>query len=98
MRLLQPIYYFFWGILKRFYYWMPFVILDVPELWQRYLEPFASASLGWELKMPDTLTMVVPYSKAFKNDWVCKIGKVKKGEKRNIKSDNFKSYIHWGDI
>ena len=49
-------------------------------------------------KIPDTLTMVVPYSKAFKNDWVCKIGKVKKGEKRNIKSDNFKSYIHWGDI
>ena len=46
-------------------------------------------------KMPDSLTMVVPYSKAFKNDWVCRIRKVKKGEKRNIKSDNFKSYIDW---
>ena len=49
-------------------------------------------------KMPDSLIMVVPYSKAFKNDWICKKRKVKKGEKRNIKSDNFKSYIHWGDI
>ena len=47
-------------------------------------------------KMNSTLTLVVPYSKAFKNDWVCKIGKAKKGEKRNIKSDNLKSYINCG--
>jgi len=43
-----------------------------------------------------TLTIVPNYLKAFKNDWVCKIGKVKKGENRNIKSDNLKSYIDWG--
>ena len=43
-----------------------------------------------------TLTIVPNYSKAFKNDWVCRVRKVKKGEKRDIKSDNLKSYIDWG--
>ncbi|GEM_PF-2061958 len=58
MELLQSSRYFLWGILKRFYYWLPFVVLDIPDLWQRYLEPFA-ARLGWELKMPDTLTSIL---------------------------------------
>ncbi len=55
MELWLSIRYFFWGILKRFYYWLPFVVLDIPDLWQRYLEPFAS-KFGWELEMPDILT------------------------------------------
>lgn len=56
---MQSACYFFWGILKRFYYWLPFVVLDIPDLWQRYLEPFARVRLGWELRMPDTLTSIL---------------------------------------
>ena len=56
MELLQSILYFFRGILKRFYYWLPFVALDVPDLWQLYLEPFFSTILGREIAMPATLT------------------------------------------
>jgi hypothetical protein len=62
MELLQSIRYFFWGMLKRFYYWLPFVVLDIPDLWERYLEPFASTRLGWELKMPDTLTTILVFA------------------------------------
>ena len=44
------------------------------------------------------LTIVPNYSKAFKNDWICKVGKVKKGEKRIIQSDNLQSYIDRGEL
>lgn len=62
--------------------------------WEAFNEPPKNKNV-FE-KMNSTLTLVVPYSKAFKNDWVCKIGKPRKGEKRNLKSDNFKSYVDWG--
>ena len=45
-----------------------------------------------------TLTMIPNYSKAFKNDWICKIGKVKKGESRIVRSDNLQSYIDNGEL
>jgi len=45
-----------------------------------------------------SLTIAPNYCKAFKNDWICKIRKVKKGEKRIIQSDNLQSYINRGEI
>jgi hypothetical protein len=45
-----------------------------------------------------TLTMIPNYSKAFKNDWICTIGKVKKGESRIVRSDNLQSYIDNGEL
>lgn len=40
MELLKSIGLFLWGIARRFYYWMPFVLLDITDLWGRYLRRF----------------------------------------------------------
>ncbi|MFC1966469.1 hypothetical protein ACFLWI_05945 [Chloroflexota bacterium] len=59
MDLLSSIRYFSWGILRRFYYWLPFIVLDIPDLWEKYLIPFIRWLTGRELEMPSDATTIL---------------------------------------
>lgn len=39
---------FFWGVLRRFYWWAPAILLDPFEYYERYINP----RVGWDIDMP----------------------------------------------
>ena len=50
---------FVWGIIKRYYYWLPFVLLDIFDLWERYIQPCLSYLFGKDIGMPPTWIFIV---------------------------------------
>lgn len=54
MEKIKSLGWFCWGLLKRGYYWGPFVLLDVADLWGLYLDPALERISGSEVEMPDT--------------------------------------------
>jgi len=46
---------FFWGVLRRFYWWVPAILLDPFDFYERYLRPH----FGWDIDMPSEWFPVV---------------------------------------
>lgn len=44
-----------WGIGKRFLLWLPFILLDNGDYWDRYTRPFIFSLTGKDLEMPSEL-------------------------------------------
>ncbi|MHB8085377.1 MAG: hypothetical protein ACYDHZ_06105 [Dehalococcoidia bacterium] len=39
--------------------------MDIPELWTKYLKPFAKSTVGWDIEMPDTITGILVIASLF---------------------------------
>lgn len=51
---------FLWGILSRFWYWLPFVLLDATDLWDRYVRRFIKYVLpGRDLELPPDIFLII---------------------------------------
>jgi hypothetical protein len=51
---------FVWGISSRFWYWLPFVLLDSTDLWDRYVRRFIRYALpGRDLELPPDTFLII---------------------------------------
>ena len=46
------------GILRKFPYWVPFILLDATDYWNRYIRQFILSTLGVDLAMPPNALIV----------------------------------------
>lgn len=66
MELLTSLRLFLWGVIKRFYYWMPFILLDTFDLWERYLKPFFNGRFGGDVELPpETIVIITAFGLAW---------------------------------
>jgi hypothetical protein len=50
---------FLWGVLKRFYIWLPTVLLDPFDLYERYLKQYLPKEYQFDFKLPTPLFLSV---------------------------------------